>query len=179
MVKSIQPTDSYEDNSHLDNLLPPVNVEMHRRSYIICNCTEFRQGQKILMRPFQPVPPDIVNRVRWLGNAANFKGGCYCSHFWHVTWWWPCTTSYHSRERTIESFVFEVNKSSFLISASIFSKCLAITVLYLVAGLLEERKESVFLNFQHLRTKNTRPGERNGWVSSRRHASLTKIFDHR
>ena len=26
----------------------------------------------------------IVNRVRWLGNAANFKGGCYCSHFWHV-----------------------------------------------------------------------------------------------
>ena len=76
----------------------------------------------------------IVNRVRWLGNAANFKGGCYCSHFWHVTWSWPCTTSYHSRKRTIESFVFEVNKSSFLISASIFSKCLAITVLYLGCG---------------------------------------------
>ena len=58
MVKSIQPTDSYEDNSHLDNLLPSVNVEMHRQSYIICNCTEFRQGEKILMRPFQPVPPE-------------------------------------------------------------------------------------------------------------------------
>ena len=58
MVKSIQPTDSYEENAHLKNHLPPVNVEMHRQSYIICNCTEFRQGQKILMRPFQPVPPE-------------------------------------------------------------------------------------------------------------------------
>ena len=35
-----------------------ILVEMHRQGYIICNCTEFRQGEKILMRPFQPVPPE-------------------------------------------------------------------------------------------------------------------------
>ena len=31
---------------------------MHRQSYIMCNCTEFRQGENILLRPFQPVPPE-------------------------------------------------------------------------------------------------------------------------